>query len=50
MMDLVAASAQNTPSSDKNPPCSAAVIDDSIDDFSIAATLKHSNVSIKLRL
>ena len=47
MMDLVAATAQNTPSSDKNTP---AVIDDSIDDFSIAATLKHSNVTIKVRL
>jgi hypothetical protein len=48
-MVLIATNAQNAPCSGKNIPYLAACIDDSMDDFSVAATMKQSNVTIKVR-
>jgi hypothetical protein len=44
--------AANTPyshSSGNDIPCCATLVEDDIDDFSVAATLKQSNVTIKVR-
>ena len=48
-MALIAANAQNSHSSGNDTTYCADFIEDSIDDFSVAATLKQSNVMIKVR-
>ena len=48
IMVLIATNAQNTHCSDVNISHSAAFTEDSIDDFSVAATLKQSNVTIQV--
>ena len=49
-MVLVATNAQISCCPDRNIPFSTTDIDESIDDFSVAATLKQSNVTINCKV
>jgi hypothetical protein len=50
IMILIATNAQNSHYSNNDVQCCATFTEDIIDDFSVAETLKQSNVTIKVRV